>query len=193
MNFSWEELTAISTFLTMIVIAVTAVAASIQLRHMRAGNQIASALGLMDKWASPEARAMVRHIFYGELDRKLLDPSYRASLMKNPVDRLEHPEVAYLDFWESTSTLIKLGYTAENAFMESAGFACIAAWNKLMPVIAIIRRERGPQVYDNFEYIASRAMMWEAKHADGTYPRNAPRLPVIDPFSDDPRARADVH
>jgi hypothetical protein len=182
---SWEELGALSTFGTLLVIAASAVAAVFQLRHMRAGNQISAALGLMSGWASPDARAMATYVFQGELDRKLEERSYRDSLQKVPIDRLEHPEVAYLDFFESTSTLVKLGYTSEEAFMESAGFQCIAAWHKLMPVIAIIRRTRGPQVYDNFEYVASRAILWEEAHQDGTFPKNAPHLPMTDRYSSD--------
>ena len=53
-----------------------------------------------------------------------------------------------------------------------------------MPVIAIIRRKRGPSAYDNFEYMVSRALLWEAKHPD-TFPKNAPRMPVTDPYPED--------
>jgi len=182
---SWEELGALSTFGTLLVIAASAIAAVVQLRHMRAGNQISASLGLLDKWASPDARALANYVFQGEMERKLQDRAYRDSLQKIPIDRLEHPEVAYLDFWESTCTLVKLGYTAEEGFMESGGFQCIAAWHKLNPALAIIRRTRGPQVYDNFEYVASRAMKWEAAHASGTYPKDAPHLPVVDIYAED--------
>jgi hypothetical protein len=81
--------------------------------------------------------------------------------------------------------LVKLGYFAEDAFMESGGPTCLRAWEKLKPVIAIIRRVRGPQVYDNFEYLASRAIIWDAKHPGGIFPKNTPHLPVIDIYADD--------
>lgn len=181
---NWEEISALSTFGTLLVIAASAIAAVIQLRHMRSSNQITTALSLFDKWGGLEARQMQAFVFGGELDRKLEDPSYRAGLMRVPVNRIEHPEVAYLDFWESVSTLIKLRHTEESGFMESGGFMAIAAWNKLMPVIAIIRRRRGPSAYDNFEYTVSRAIIWEAAHPD-TFPKNAPRLPVTDKYPED--------
>lgn len=189
---NWEELSAISAFITMIVIAASAIAAVMQLRHMRAGNAISGFLGMMDKWSSPEARHVQNYVFNGELDRNLAQPEYRHGLTVLTIDRLAHPEVAYLDFWESLGMLIKLGYFAEDAFMESGGPQCLRAWQKLVPVIAIIRRARGPQANDSFEYLASRVTIWDAKHPAGVFPRRTPRLPVIDKFADDVTMRADV-
>lgn len=184
---NWEELSAISTFITTIIIAASAIAAVVQLRHMRAGNQITGFIGMMDKWASPEARKIQNYVFGGELDRNLADPAYRESLTVMLIDRLAHPEVNYMDFWESLGMLIKMGYFAEDAFMESGGPTCLRAWEKLKPVIAIIRRKRGPQAYDNFEYIASRTMIWDKKYPGGVFPYGTPHLPVVDPFLNDPQ------
>jgi len=189
---NWEELSAISTFVTMIIIAASAIAAVIQLRHMRAGNAIAGFLGFMDRWAGPHAREVQNHIFSGDLERKLRDPEYRASLGRAQADRLKHPELEYLDFWESLGMFVKLGYYAEDAVMESGGSVAIIAWEKLTPVIAIIRRKRGQTVYDNFEYLVSRAMIWDAKHPDGIFPHGTPHLPVEDPYPDDAGAAPHV-
>ena len=177
---NWEEVSAVSTFITMIVIAMSAIAAVIQLRHMRAGNSIVGFLGLMDKWASPEARARQTFVFGGELDRKLTDPQYRAELTRMQPDRLAHPELEYLDFWESLGGLVKMGYFSEDLVMESGGPVGVAAWEKLKPVIALIRSTRGPTAYDNFEYLVSRAKMWEARHPNGVFPKGTPRLAVDD-------------
>jgi hypothetical protein len=183
---NWEEISAISTFVTTIVIAASAIAAVIQLRHMRAGNAIAGFLGFMDRWASPHARELQNYVFGGEMARRLQDPEYRAGLTRGQADRLAHPEAEYLDFWESLGMFVKLGYFAEDAVMESGGTVGIMAWERLKPVIAIIRRKRGPTAYDNFEYLVSRALIWEAKHPQGFFPKDAPHLPVVDPFPDDP-------
>lgn len=184
---NWEVLSAVSTFLTLIVISATAYAAVIQLRHMRAGNTIAGFLGYMDRWATPQARQIQNHVFSGELERRLADPTYRESLVRGQVDRLAHPEVDYLDFWESLGMLIKLGYFPEDALMESGGPVAVRAWERLMPVIAIMRRTRGPQLYDNFEYLVSRVMLWESKHPGGVFPKGTPHLQVVDSFPDDPQ------
>jgi hypothetical protein len=181
---SWEAISAVSTLGTLIVITVTAIAAAIQLRHMRSANHISTALGFMDKWATPEYRALINYVTL-ELEGKLKDPAYRESLMRIPADRIKHPEIAMLDMWEQMGSLVKLGAVPEDAYFETASAICLMMWERLKPVIAIMRRRRGDEVYDNFEYVAARAMRWEAKHPDGTYPRGTPRLPVIDPYPDD--------
>jgi len=183
---SWEEISALSTFATLIVIAASAVAAVLQLRHMRSANTISGFIGLMERWASPQAREVQRHVFNGEVERKLADPEYRKTLASGDVDRVAHPELQYLDFWESLGMLLKLRYFDEAAVMESGGPMAVRAWQHLSPVIAIIRRTRGPTAYDNFEYIVARAQMWEARHPSGIYPSDTPHVPTIDPYPDDP-------
>jgi len=182
---NWEELSAISTFLTLLVIGATAIAAVTQLRHMRASNAITGFIGLMDKWSSPQAREIQNYVFHGELERRLQDSAYRQELMRIQTDRLKHPEVQYLDFWESLGMFVKMGYFSEEAVMESGGPIAAMAWPKLSPVIAIIRRSRGPTAYDNFEYLVSRVQMWEASHPEGYFPNRTPHLPVVDMFPDD--------
>ncbi len=179
---NWEEISAISTFITMIVIAASAIAAVVQLRHMRASNAITGFLGFMDKWSSPEAREIANYVFGEAMQRKLADPAYREELLTAPlVDRLRHPEFQYLDFWESIGGFLKLGYFAEDVVMESGGPVALRAWGVLMPVIAIRRRVGGQTLYDNFEYLVSRAIMWENKHPEGVFPHNTPHLSVKDP------------
>jgi len=177
---NWEEVSAVSTFITMIIIAASAVAAVLQLRHMRAGNAITGFLGMMDRWASPKARETQNYVFGGELDRKMSDPGYRNELQRGLIDRIAHPEVDYLDFWESLGGFVKLGYFPEDLVMESGGPIAMLAWEKLKPVIAIIRNVRGPAVYDNFEFLVSRAQLWEQRHPDGVFPRGTPHLAVAE-------------
>ncbi len=189
---NWEELSAISTFITMIIIAASAIAAVIQLRHMRAGNAIEGFLGLMDSWASQHARERQNYVYGGELDRRLADPQYREQLRAAQGSRLNHPELEELDFWESLGGFLKLGYFPEDLVMESGGPASINAWERLTPVIALVRSVRGQTAYDNFEFLASRAMMWEARHPGGVFPKGTPRLPVNEERPSMPAGPSDV-
>lgn len=182
---TWEALSAISTFLTLVVIGATALAAVGQLRHMRAANAINGFLGIMSRWATPQARTVQNYVFSGELARRLQDRVYREELMRGQADRLTHPEMEYLDFWESLGMFLKMGFFPEDAVMESGGPVALAAWQHLRPVIAIIRRKRGPTAYDNYEYLVSRVRMWEASHPQGYFPRGTPHLDVPDDFPDD--------
>jgi hypothetical protein len=136
---------------------------------------------MMDKWSNPEARARQNFVFSGELEHKLTDPGYCAELTRMQPDRIAHPELEYLDFWESLGGFVKLGYFPEDLVMETGGPVSIAAWERLAPVIAIIRSTRGQTAYDNFEFLASRAKLWEQRHPDGVFPRGTPHLVVKPP------------
>ena len=182
---SWEEISALSTFGTLIVIAASAVAAVFQLRHMRSSNQINSSMGLAERWSTPEYRELIRYAFSGELEERLKDPRYRESLTRGAGDRIAHPEISLLDFWEFFGSLVKLGVISEKAFMDVASSQCIIVWRKLTPVLAIMRRARGSELYDNFEYLTARSMIWEAKHPAGSYPKGTPHLPVPDEYIED--------
>jgi hypothetical protein len=176
---NWDEISAISTFITMIVIAATAIAAVIQLRHMRAGNAITGFLGFLDKWSSPEARAVQNYVFGDDMLRKIDDPAYREELLSGKVvDTLRNPEFQLLNFWESIGMFIKLGYVPEDVVLDTGGAFAVLAWNRLVPVIALLREARGNQMYDNFEYLASRAILWERAHPYGTFPKHTPHLQV---------------
>jgi hypothetical protein len=181
----WDALTAISTFATFIVIAASAIAALKQLRHMNAGNHINAALALMDKWSSPEFASAGAYVYGGDLEKNLQDPAYRQELMRTPVNRERHPETVLLGYWEQVGSLVKQGFIAEAALMDIASLQCVAAWQRLSPVVAIMRRARGPLVMDNFEYLASRCMMWEAKHANDEFPHGTPHLGAQDLWPQD--------
>jgi hypothetical protein len=187
---NWDELSAISTFVTMIIIAASAIAAVIQLRHMRAGNAITGFLGFMDSWAGPRGRELASYVFSPAMQKKLQDPAYRTALATNPVvDRLANPEFQYLDMWESIGMFLKLGYFTEDVVMESGGQFAVLVWQTLVPAIALVRKGRGPTAFDNFEYLVSRAMLWETTHADGSFPKGTPHLPVVDPLSGEGQGR----
>lgn len=161
-----------------------------QLRHMRAGNQINAAMSLMDKWSGPDYARGLDFVYDGGLDEKLKDPAFRADLEHPSINRGRHPEAAILGYWEQAGSLVKLGFIDESTFMNLSSLQCIAAWKKLNPVIAIMRRRRGPTVADNFEYLASRAMLWEARHAnDQSFPSGTPHLQPQDLWPEDTQAQ----
>ena len=71
----WNTFFAAATF---VVIAATAVAAIIQLRHLRSTNQMNALLTMMQMWESP---GMQEHYHYliSEFPKRLEDPAFRAS------------------------------------------------------------------------------------------------------------------
>jgi len=73
---SLELVNTFGTLLTVAIIAATAIAAMVQLRHLRASNQITAMLSIGNQFESAEFRnaaTLVRR----DLDAALEDPAYR--------------------------------------------------------------------------------------------------------------------
>ena len=68
----------------------------------------------------------------------------------------------------------------EGTFLDLFARLVTYYWSRLVPVVAILRRERGISQYENFEYLAQLASTWKSKHPQGTYPPNLARLPIDD-------------
>jgi hypothetical protein len=101
-----ETITAISSIVTAVVIAGTAVAAVIQLRHMRSGNMIEAILSFRSMLEDDEHRKANRLLRGGDLARELDDPQFRRYLYrvskKLPV---EDVPPRYLELFEAAVAL----------------------------------------------------------------------------------------
>ena len=77
---SLELLNTLGTFLTAAIIAATAVAAIVQLRHLRAGNQINSMLSISNQFDRREFRDAM-HVIRYKLGGAMEDPLFREYLL----------------------------------------------------------------------------------------------------------------
>ena len=73
---SVELVNTIATLGTFVVIAATAIAAIVQLRHMRGSNQITALNKLRETMETPDFQA-ASHFVASELPAKLRDPAFR--------------------------------------------------------------------------------------------------------------------
>ncbi len=171
----WSTMASIGTFL---VIAATAIAAAIQLRHLRASNQFSGMLAVLERFENP---SFIRYNDFvrSELKAKIAESGYRKSLEMSPVLRQEHPELYICGWWEWVGAMIKRGLLPEEAFMDIFSSQVKPAWTSLEPVVAIMRRTRGSDVWENFEYLAARAQRWAERHPTA-YPKHTPRLKTAD-------------
>jgi hypothetical protein len=172
---SIELVNALAAVGTFVVIAVTAVAALIQLRHLRSGNQLAGLLQTVNVFGDPEFQRKLAWL-RDEFPSKMKDTSFLAELRQpGSISRTQHPELAIADLWEQTGVYIKYGLVSEEAFMDLAGSSVLDMWNAMVEAIKIRREVAGDAAYENFEYIAARAIEWKKRHLT-SYPAGAPRL-----------------
>jgi hypothetical protein len=174
-----EVLNSIASVATLLVIAATAVAALGQLRHSRGSNQIVALTEcreVLESEAFSGAILFVRR----RLPDMLRDPSTRARLQVIPLDPDLRPINIVGNFFESMGSFVKHDIIDEEIACDLWSGIVVAAWDALAPALAIMRRHAGIGLWENFEYLTGIMKAWNARHPDGTFPPNAPRLPVPD-------------
>jgi len=162
----------------------TAVAALLQIRHLRASNELDALLRITELMRSDGLQDAFRYV-ETQLSAKLADPAYRRELGKRGfVDARRHPEMDVCNWFNEVGTLVKNRLIDEHTFLDLFNRLVTYYWNRLEGVVAVLRRERGPGQYENFEYLAMLAERWQAKHPHGAYPPGAKRMETSDPWKD---------
>lgn len=179
-----ELLTAFATVGTVLVIGASAAAALIQLRHMRASNELEALLSLQQDFQSPPVQAAL-HYVQEQLPHQIQEEAYRDELAAIGFISVErHPELLACNWFTQMGTFLKHGLISEATLMDLYARLVRYYWNALAPAIAIMRRKRGDGQYSEFEYLALRATAWLEHHNEGVFPKNVTRTPLLDPWRD---------
>lgn len=179
---SIEILSALAAVGTFVVLGAAAVAALIQLRHLRAQNQLAALVSIGQTVVQPMF-LNVETIVDRDLARKLEDPDYRRALDSGTVNLEICPELIMPIWYEQIGVFLKKGLVTEDVLLEWNAPVYLRYWGKLSGLIAIMRRQR-PTLFENFEYLAARAQRWLERHPHGTFPHSTPRMPLHDRWSE---------
>jgi hypothetical protein len=165
---------------TLLVIAATAIAAMIQLRHMRSSNQITALSKLEEMWDDPEFQASRRRVSDG-LKEHLRDPAFRAELEQDTSsDPLVKDVIQVANFFEGMGIYTKHGLADQNVIFDFWSAIIIGSWQRLAPAIAIMRRTSGPMVFENFQYLVVIAQRFLDAHPRGAVPKGATLAPIED-------------
>jgi len=172
-----EWLTAIGTLGTFVVIAASAIAALLQLRHMRGSNQIVALTECRETLESPEFRAAQLFVSF-ELPKRLTDPQEARKVAQLPfVD--EYQAIGTVaNFFESMGLFVKKGIIDRDIALDAWSYIVLRNWDALAPVTTYVREQTSPLLWENFEYLAAISRRYSAEHAGGDYPRGLERMPV---------------
>lgn len=165
---------------SLVVIVASVLAGLIQLRHIRAGNQLQALLALDRDFRAPELQAALTYV-QEALPRRLEDPQYRQELEAiGFIDPVGHPEMVACNWLNEMGTLVKRGLVSEDTFMDLFAKLIVHCWKQVSPAIAIMRRRRGSSQYHDFEYLAMRAAGWLQRNPEGVSPHAFTRTPLAD-------------
>jgi hypothetical protein len=178
---------AIASVGTFVVIAATAVAAFVQLRHMRGSNSITALTECREVLESEEFDAAQRFIAYN-LQELLKDESVRRELTRTPIsERLRAINVVG-NFFESLGSFVRHGIIDQEIACSLWCGITVQNWKALSPALAIMRRSAGPALWEQFEYFASISKEYVDRHGDGDYPPGVKHMPIEDVWLEADRA-----
>jgi hypothetical protein len=179
---SLELINTAATLGTFVVIAATAVAALIQLRHARSSNQIA-ALNELRKSQQTDAFVKALHCLYTDLPKAINDPEFRYQVAHRNERTAAYNEMlssieSVGDSFENIGLLAKAGLVDRKLLLDIYPALVLDAWGALLDVTALLRAHYGSSIWENFEYIVVLSQDWSASRSGGTYPRGMRRVEV---------------
>ena len=176
---SYELLTAVASIGTFVVIAATAVAAFVQLRHVRGSNAIAALTECREVLESEEFQS-ARRFVQNVLPDMLNDEIVRRELELAPLPERLEPLNIVGNFFESLGAFVRHGIIDKEIACSLWSAVVLDNWERLAPALAIMRRKAGASLWENFEYLSSISKDWLDRHQDGDYPPDARHMPVVD-------------
>lgn len=165
-----EVIDTVAAVGTFVVIAATAVAAIIQLRHMRASNQLAGLLSVLARVEDANFNTWLTET-QRQLPALLSDPDYIQSVIDNTFDR----RIAWLQLGNSydwVGSLVKNKLIPVDAFLDVYSFRIVQAWELMVPITVLARHNSSDAVWENFEYLYIKGLEWSEKHGHGNYPKH---------------------
>jgi len=165
---SQETLSTAAAIGTFVVIAATAIAAVVQLHHLRASNQLHGLLTVLARVEDANFNEWIDGT-RAVLNTRISDPAFRQSVVDATFERHDNPWLNLANSYEWVRILVKNRLIDEAAFMDLQFGRVQLAWDLLKDIIAITR-QRSNAVWENFEFLAVRADAWEAAYPNGNYP-----------------------
>jgi hypothetical protein len=169
---SWEALTAISTAFTGVVILLTVIYASRQVRvateqaratvaqleHLRKSNQLEGLHQIFDQLLAHEFTEAYSFVLT-ELPHRLKDEKYHTEAITRGASRLaHHKEFVVFRTLESVGTWVKFGMIEGTPLYDFAGPTIVESWQCLERLVGEQRAAwKSDDFWENFEYLARNA------------------------------------
>jgi hypothetical protein len=185
MAMSLELLNTLATITTTVVITATAIAAVVQLRHMRASNQIAGQLALREVLLDDAFIESMGHIRF-EIRELLKEPQFLAYVrqfhLSSATDGDERYDRSYMAALrvgrnlENIGNMIRNGMTDRRIFLEQYANLVVMAWDGTEPLLRIRREATGNDAtWEDFEYLTVLSRRWISQ-VRSCYPKGAERI-----------------
>lgn len=183
-----EVWTAIGSLVSAAVIAATAIAALIQIRHLRTGNAINAMLTLRSNFSDAQFSDAMDVLRGSSLANALRDPSFRAFIARRapaPSDdaaKLYRAFVHVSNWYEVLGAMVLQNVVTMRAVGDTYASVVDYAWTLCEPAIIYMRAVLHDEaVFESFEYLTVRSRQWMHDHPS-VYPPDVPRIATANPY-----------
>ena len=174
-----EWVTAIATAGTFVVIAASAVAALMQIRHMRSGNAISLLTAYNNEFDTQEFQLAFNYVRSVLPDRLNEDDALDALAQAPPfVDEFASIRTI-ANFFEDMGAFVFTKLLDRRIVCTLYAENVTSAWCSIAPVAALLREKlEAPAVWENFEYLAVLSEEFIARYPGGLFPGSLRRMPI---------------
>jgi hypothetical protein len=145
---------------TFVVLAVAAIAASVQIRHLRGSNQLHIMLDMYRRLQDPVMHRALDFVYF-ELPKRIADdPEYLKSIVEGRIRFTDSPFVVPL-WYDEIGFALRHRYIDRAAVFElGAGAHNILRGRAACAPLIDALRQRIPTAFSNFDYVAAEARAW---------------------------------
>lgn len=192
MSADW--LTAIATAGTFVVIAASAVAALLQIRHMRSGNAISLFTAYNNEFDTAEFQLAFAYV-RSELPVRLNEDAVLDALAQAPPFVDEFAAIRTIaNFFEDMGAFVLAHLLDGRIVCMLYSENVTSAWKSIAPVAALLRHKlETPAIWENFEYLAVLSEDFIERYPNGMYPRSLRRMPADDRLVERWKSRGGVY
>ena len=191
---SAEWVTAIATAGTFVVIAASAAAALLQIRHMRSGNAISLFTAYNNEFDTQEFQLAFAYV-RSELPLRLAEDAVLDALANAPPFIGEFAAIRTIaNFFEDLGAFVLTNLLDPRIVCRLYSENATSAWTSIAPVAALLRHKlESPAIWENFEYLAVLSAAFIEQYPNGMYPRSVKRMPVDDRLIQRWKSRGGTH
>ncbi|HYK52461.1 MAG TPA: hypothetical protein VEV38_02925 [Candidatus Eremiobacteraceae bacterium] len=181
-----NEINEFAPIITTLIIAATAIAALVQLRHMRAANHITAVWSVNERFNNPDYDAAMRYL-RSNLNALMADPNFKRYVRAMTINEpFPDPPESYViasraanligNTVEALGNLIISGLVDREIFLRGYAWIIDRVWRMLEQYVKMMRSaEGGDGLWEDFEYLTVCSREWIKRHPV-SYPKGAGRI-----------------
>jgi hypothetical protein len=171
---AWDQLTAVAAVGQIVVLAVGAFFAYQQINGLRR-QQEAELIHRIFDTLNEQQFADALDFVYNGLAIRLTEPAYVREVFEGKATAASHREFVVMHFFNGLGLLVHNKMVAEYPIVFIVASPCMRAWERLAPVVELLRR-RYPHAYTPFESLVARSRAVDLAAINERFRAETPQL-----------------